>query len=242
MLIENMFRNHDIQNIVDIETTDPIRDIEYPLRIIGVHTKGKVTWIECVDSLLIPAYIKITYGLNGSIKETSDNWKIKFTCDSGPESTFEWYYCGGLFGGVTIELNMNAADRLGIDILDPITEESKRIVLHSMKRHNRMNVCGMLLQQDILCGIGNYLKSEILFACGISPHAKIGCIPDLKLIEMYEKANEISFMLLDCLLSEKSCKRHLKVYQKSICDGNPVVSEKIRGRQTFWIPELQKFC
>jgi endonuclease-8 len=59
--------------------------------------------------------------------------------------------------------------RLGLDVLDESTtvEQVQERLLD--KRFARRGLAGLLLDQQFLCGLGNYLRSEVLFVAGVHP-------------------------------------------------------------------------
>lgn len=59
--------------------------------------------------------------------------------------------------------------RIGPDVLDPSLDSAA--VLHRLqdRRFARRQLAGLLLDQGFLAGMGNYLRSEVLFEAGLSP-------------------------------------------------------------------------
>jgi endonuclease VIII len=59
--------------------------------------------------------------------------------------------------------------RLGLDVLDEATtvEQVQDRLLD--RRFVRRGLAGLLLDQQFLCGLGNYLRSEVLFVAGVYP-------------------------------------------------------------------------
>jgi endonuclease-8 len=71
--------------------------------------------------------------------------------------------------------------RLGPDLLDEqfdAAEAARRI-----RERGASPIAGVLLNQRVLAGIGNVYKSEVLFACGVSPFAPVSALTDTE-IEM----------------------------------------------------------
>lgn len=59
--------------------------------------------------------------------------------------------------------------RLGPDLLDESTTEQHVLERYQSKTFRRRGLAGLLLNQHFLAGLGNYLRSEILFVCGVHP-------------------------------------------------------------------------
>ncbi len=69
--------------------------------------------------------------------------------------------------------------RLGPDVLDDATtlEEVHDRLLD--KRFYRRGLTGLLLNQGFLCGLGNYLRSEVLFVARVHPSLRpVDCTPE----------------------------------------------------------------
>ena len=62
----------------------------------------------------------------------------------------------------------------------------------SNSKFARRQLSGLLLDQGFLAGVGNYLRSEILFAAGISPYRKTGSLSDEELHQLAKSAIEIT--------------------------------------------------
>ncbi len=56
---------------------------------------------------------------------------------------------------------------LGPDVIHKTT--TKQTLKKQLESVKRRKLCGILLNQKIVCGLGNYLRSEILFLAGIHP-------------------------------------------------------------------------
>lgn len=68
--------------------------------------------------------------------------------------------------------------RLGVDVLDPDTTLEQVIDRFKDKQFSRRTLPGLLLNQGFLCGLGNYLRSEILFVARVPPtYRPIDCSP-----------------------------------------------------------------
>jgi endonuclease VIII len=64
--------------------------------------------------------------------------------------------------------------KLGVELLAPTTRVADVLRAVSDARFARRPLGVLLLDQGFLAGIGNYLRSEILFVAGLHPDAKLG--------------------------------------------------------------------
>jgi DNA-formamidopyrimidine glycosylase len=122
--------------------------------------------------------------------------------------------------------------------------------LHLYKTINTSKeVCKVLLDQRYFAGIGNYLKSEILYSCGIHPHKLWN---SLSLDEVISLCKISKFMLFksykgggaqlkDFKNPSKAPDLNLLIYGKTHTHNNlPVTSEITKdNRRTFWCPTSQ---
>jgi formamidopyrimidine-DNA glycosylase len=103
-------------------------------------------------------------------------------------------------------------------------------------------------QHILVAGVGNYLKSEILYASKISPHRKMSEIKEHELKLLYKKIIELANASLNSQglvnrysLADKDEQFILKVYmQKKDPLGNTVIREETKDkRTTHWVKEVQ---
>jgi formamidopyrimidine-DNA glycosylase len=120
-------------------------------------------------------------------------------------------------------------------------------------KNGKRKIAVVLMDQSVFSGVGNYLKSEILYQARVSPHATINNIPDEKILEIFEitlkKINE-SYKsggasvrdYSDIKGKEGTFSFTFAVYKKKKDPfGNKIVMEKTKdGRTTHWVPELQE--
>ncbi len=64
--------------------------------------------------------------------------------------------------------------QLGPDIADLLTTPEEVRVHLDEARFQRRGLAGLLLDQRFLAGVGNYLRSEILFEAGVDPSRRLG--------------------------------------------------------------------
>ena len=69
--------------------------------------------------------------------------------------------------------------RLGPDVLDEATTVAQVRDRFLDKRFHRRGLVSLLLDQGFLCGLGNYLRSEVLFVAKVNPALRpIDCTPE----------------------------------------------------------------
>ena len=110
-------------------------------------------------------------------------------------------------------------------------------------------VCKVLLDQRYFAGVGNYLKSEILFSCAIHPHKlwnslsldEVVALCKISKFMLYKSYKGGGAQLKDFKNPSIAPDLSLLIYGKSHTDNNlPVTSEITKdNRRTFWCSASQ---
>lgn len=141
--------------------------------------------------------------------------------------------------------------KLGVDILSPTplgTEEWLQLA----HRYDGYPLPKFLMDQRILAGVGNYLKSEALYMANISPFRTVGDLADSELTLLYQSIRDIaihSFQSNGASFSTYAGPKlekglygfEFKIYGKQF---DPYGHEVLRytsedGRTTHWVKETQ---
>ena len=146
-------------------------------------------------------------------------------------------------------LKINYISRLGLDALDrKLNERYFRDKIYK----STVPIKQILLNQEIIAGIGNIYASEILYDAKISPFAK-GCSLQIleinKIIESIKKILKMAINLGGSTLRNYTSadgtighfQNNFKVYNR---DGQKILGYEIKrimqyGRSTFYCPEMQ---
>lgn len=147
--------------------------------------------------------------------------------------------------------------RIGPDILDPTLqwrEVARRLL---SPQFSRRSVASFYLDQGFLAGVGNYLRSEILFDAGIDPRARPKDLTRKQVNGLARSTLAISRRAYDtggvtnpparvAKLKNSGLKRsHYRhaVFGRAdkscyVC-GTPVIRETIGARRLYWCPLCQ---
>ena len=119
-------------------------------------------------------------------------------------------------------------------------------------RHPKMNITAYLMNQSYVAGIGNYLKSEILYRSRISPKRKIESLTAIEHQTLYtvaiatirEAYESRGLTIKDYKDPEgKVGSFNVLVYgkrgQKDVHGYDIVVEKLADGRSTYWVPQWQ---
>lgn len=264
------FRNNQptLENLTEISQ-------QFPLKISSINVKGKFCWIELDRNW----YIAITFGMAGGIyyepteevlqeysktngkqltrQEYMKHFHIKFTAADD-----QCFYFGDSrhFGTVTISQNRSALqkklNKLGPDMLTgtPISD-SEFIKIFRQPKFNNKNICKVLMGQEAISGVGNYIKAEVLYECQINPWALIADLDDSVLIKLHQAIKNIVhkayaghgttlYTYTGTRREKGTFQNMLKVYGKEVDPvGNKVmtIGENISPdkRTTHYVPVVQ---
>jgi formamidopyrimidine-DNA glycosylase len=153
------------------------------------------------------------------------------------------------FSGSKADL-LKDLSNIGPDMMEPGITGGQFVKI--MRQFPKKNFGVAMMEQDKVSGIGNYLRTEILYTAQISPHKKVNELSDQKLKEIFVIAKnilEISYSFKGCSLrdfknlkgEEGKFQKHLKVYNKKKDQyGYDVKVVKIGGRSVYWVPQVQE--
>lgn len=147
--------------------------------------------------------------------------------------------------------------KLGPDVLDDQTtlDEVRQRVHSSTFRRRRL--ASLLLDQQFLCGLGNYLRSEVLFIAGIHPlHRPCDCTPEqldalsngaIALTrQSYETGGITNDLAIAAELRSLGKKRYEYRHWVFYRDGLPcfrcgtaIRKETVAGRRCYYCPSCQ---
>ncbi|KAA3438360.1 DNA-formamidopyrimidine glycosylase family protein [Rufibacter hautae] len=123
------------------------------------------------------------------------------------------------------------------DVLSESFDQEK--ALQKLMRQPTQLICDALLDQNILAGVGNGIKNEVLFRARLHPESQVDHIPEAILRSIIQECVTQSFRYLDSK-REGTVKEHWLVYQQKECprDHLPLRKEKIgKGQRSGYFCE-----
>lgn len=221
-----------------------------PLKIEGVKNKGKLIYFVfekynyMLNHLIMTGFWSHDKGKYASLElEIADDKNIYF-CDARKFGFVE-------FLDSKRELDIKLSD-LGPDFLND-DDFDLELFTKILKKRKKTNISTVLMNQKIISGIGNYLKSEILYAAGISPHRSVASLDEEDIGKIFKEGKRIikasyrlggtskkDYVHVDG--SKGNFQDFLKVYGKKEDEfGHKIIRDKTKdNRSTYWVPELQK--
>ena len=254
--LNNFFKNNKINNINILngrytkKFPTGFKEIVYPLNIISVKTKGKFIYF------LTKNHVSIwnTLGMSGywSLKITK-HANICFETDKGKIYFVDQRNFGTIKFCFDLKCLEKKLDQIGPDMLSinmNIELFNKRIKL---KKNLKKKIAIVLLDQKVVSGIGNYLRSEILWFSKISPHRFVCTLTESEISILYKNAQKLIWLYYSIskakknkIVSENDVKKYnlkdgFMVYMQDYDINNrQIIREKLDNRTIHWVYDYQK--
>ena len=226
----------------------PIQDISLieGQKILSVNCKGKFIWFELEKNIIFN-----TLGMTGSwsrVNKTHSRIRINFSND-------DHVFFNDIRNFGTLHIKRKDDLRKKLKTIGPdMLSNPPHNFIQIMRKKNNKNICDVLMKQNIVSGIGNYIKAESLWLSKINPHASISSLSDndLRRLELaIRKVITESYRSQGASLKtytnfdneEGEATDFFNVYSKKIDTlGNQVLKEETPDkRTTHWSPTRQVF-
>lgn len=231
-------------------------------KILGTGCKGKLLWIEVSSTNKEKKYyMHIHYGITGWLQFEKPESYIKF------EFVLKDINTGGQlnlymedkrrFSKIVIydeKQHLKIIAKLGIDIFE------KDFTLSNFKtiiNKKDTMVAPLLLKQEIFCGIGNYIKNEVMYMTKLKAKVKTSELNEEQISELYTNILFVSYSNLVEMLKDTKIFKYLdksksvhmpkklevpyqyRIYgRETTSDGKKVFKIKVGGRDSYCIREL----
>lgn len=228
-----------------------LRDNEANSYVIeSIDTKGKFMWWK-----MGPWRLWCTYGMSGQWTTTPPDRNTAVILSYGDDPKSIGFHDVRRFGTLKFvkderehrkKLESLGPDVLGDDVLPP------EIFAKRMLSKPNRTICEALMDQSVVAGIGNYLRAELLFSCGIDPWRNVTDISSQEYVRLCEESARISRQSYssqgasiktyrDVNGSTGTSQFSFKVYARSKCPkGHEINNERDGGgRMVHWCPQCQ---
>lgn len=249
------FDNRNLQNIEIVggrfvkESIAHLDSLIFPLTNVKFSCKGKFIYWSFNSSNDFKHFF-FTLGMTGSFgQQQNKHSAIKFTFDN--ENVF--FNDIRRFGTFKIATALDLTEKLNSLGWDPLSSlQIPTNIVAEIRKHNHKNICDVLLDQSIFAGLGNWLKSEILYASKINPFRQVSSLTDEQLLNICQQYKDIIYRAYQCggatiaTYSDLngntgSYSQYFKVYGKKKDPlGNFIFTAKDKtGRTTHYVKEVQ---
>lgn len=231
------------------------------IKFTKVGSKGKYLYIEIQNLLLDPAtnsWKSIGYKYLGCHMMLTGKWLTDHPSRPGVEIRYRdpssksdedvksmYFDDARRLGYLELltrpQLN-EILDSIGPDILGKMTPKTFRTRL---SQSGRAALANALHNQQLISGIGNYLRSDILWTAGLAPDRKVITLNDAEWKKLYDASRSVSRESYNSGATSYYTGAHTPGYQfrvyKQTHDpkGNPVETKKYGGQTVYWVPHVQ---
>ena len=216
-----------------------------PLRFKNVFCIGKTSFMELGEEKFFSYHLGMTGNWTKN-KEKHTHLSIKTN-----DETSIYFHDTRRFGNIKIinKVDLESKYFKARDLLNYNTsiKENTDFLITNIK--SNIEICKILLNQKYFCGVGNYLKSEILYMAKIHPHKKWGDLSRNEIHKICKYAKSIIIdayehggaELRDFKNPDKESKLQLMAYGKEKdLQGKKIISSITKdNRRTYWCPEIQ---
>ena len=220
----------------------------FPTKVAGVGVHGKfIYWI-----LEKEFSIWNTLGMTGSWStEEHPHNRIRISFSNGDYLYFRDQRNFGTLKFVRGKHQLiEKLQSLGPDLLSQKVSDEDFIAC--LRKKNKHNVCKVLMDQSVVCGVGNYVKADSLWLSKINPHSLVSELTDKHLINLKSAIQSVlnesyqtggatirTYQNFDGKKGEYA-ERFLVYNRKMDSEGNEVIRESTPdGRTTHWSPNYQ---
>jgi len=152
-----------------------------PFLVVRVWASGKKVLIEADDGRLVV----FSLGMTGRLLTTELNHTratLEFGTNYGSFVVLDQrvYFDDSRKFGSMVQFNdlseFHREYKLGPDVLEAAI--LGQVLAPSCFRQEKRAICKVLLAQEVVAGIGNYLKSDILYASGVHPEERVSSLSE----------------------------------------------------------------
>ena len=230
-----------------------------PLKIKEVKSKGKLIYFVFENGWFMLSRLLLSGGWYLEKAPKHNHCELVYKDKEKEKDTKTksiWFVDPRHFATLVFTNDINVMnkvlDDIGPDLLNEKITEDMYLSKMKNKKNGKKTIATVMMDQSVFSGVGNYLKSEILYAAHVSPHSIINNIPDEKMLEIFhitlDKINA-SYKLggasvknySDIKGQDGTFSFTFAVYQKKKDPmGHHIIMEKTKdGRTTHWVKELQ---
>lgn len=232
--------NYDISRIND----------KLPLKIRSVRNRSKNIYFNLIDEQSQTKWMVINHmRLEGwwSIQKNR-NLCVTFTVQYNNDVVKLYYHDNMGIGTMDFMKSKHGYDILNeikSSVFDGLTKDE---FIKGMRLKNRSMIFSVIMNQNaVIGGVGNYIANDALYRARIAPRSMIKNIDNKHLGKLYKIIKFICYDSYEhsCKLAQegkwyKGYNKKLLVYgKKTDPNGYKVINDKVAGRTTHWVKEIQ---
>lgn len=228
------------------------RDLEKftPIKIKKISRKGKLLFLIFDKSDNHFHSLSIHMGMDGFFSDNREgNSVLRIQYNNSTEHTlyFNDIRKYGTLNFLSTNDYVQKVASLGPDVYHIVFRGDWKVLSSTLTKNKCLDkmICSVLLDQSVISGIGNYLRSELLYLSCIKPSRLCKDLTDCDFQIMFRKLKELIVKMYRYHKSTSENKSHAKgypysVYSQSVSpNGNKVQVITHQKRKIWWVPEEQ---
>lgn len=163
-------------------------------RIKSVNRRGKYLWFSLSDDLALVAHLGMSGQFLADIKNGAEpNYvRARFVLKKGLKRRELIFNDVRAFGWLSLETLTNGLPTSALGIaLDPFDSTFNRDAVIAMMKSRKAAIKSVLINQEIMSGVGNIYADESLWHCRIHPETPANSLGVKKLGELVDTATEM---------------------------------------------------
>jgi formamidopyrimidine-DNA glycosylase len=247
-LIKSKINNNIFEQIISNTKTKVV--LPKHSKVINCDTKGKLMWIQTEDY-----YVHLHMMISGwLVFEEPKICKYEFIFNNMSIYLDDTRRFSKVDVITSEKKHQDIINKLGLDFLKNEVSQDQFINILS---NSKKNISALFLDQTIFCGIGNYIRNEVLYMVKLHPMTISNKINEVDIIKLYKKIKYVMFSNLYELMNEHKLPiskfitqispetlqvpYKYRVYGKTKDKfGNNIIKKKIAGRWAYYVPSIQK--
>lgn len=222
--------------------------IKFPLKCLDVVSKGK----KIIFFFNFDVYFVFSLGMSGRFIFKEDPYSgLLLDFDSVKVYFSDIRHFGTLEIFLSSETYEKRIKLLGPDILNDDIDKNTWLSIFQNKKLKKKQLCQCLMDQSIVSGIGNYLKSEICYRSAILPNRLMESLSESDLetlrvqsLKTVKEAYESNGLTIQSYLAPDGTLGTYKnlIYKRDVDpNGLKVLKEQFKDRRmSYYVPEVQK--
>lgn len=213
--------------------------------VVSIRTVGKHLILDLSTGYSIRVHLGMSgrWVISDSVRSTHGSARLALATSS---------HHAACYGAPTIEVDRTPAVDAGVaglgpDLLGAVEFDMEEYLRRARLRGTNRSVSRLLLDQEVIAGIGNVYKSELLFLEGIHPHTPVKALSDDALRSVARRARRLMATNVGAgprvTTGLRGAGRELWVYgrQGGPCRrcGHAIESSGGEERVTYWCPVCQ---
>jgi DNA-formamidopyrimidine glycosylase len=230
-----------------------------PIKVDEIGTRGKFMWWR----LQVPGdpeywFMHCSYGMSGAwqTKPTKHTaFVVEYGTNKITRDSQNLYFNDARHFGTIKFVRGGAAHRKKLESLGPCIlggQVTPEIFAEKMLRKPALPICEAMMDQAGVSGIGNYLRAEILYDCGVDPWRNVTEITSAEYVKLCEstiRIAEASYKSQGATIStyrtvddsKGTTQFDFEAYGRKECThGHPITRRQDgNGRMVHWCPRCQ---